>query len=653
MKKTILALVIASIAAPVWAANTPTYSNPLPPSIPDPAHRTWMGITTSEIVDHEQQLNQLQSENLSQGTDITNLKTSVSQADTDAKQASTDAKMASVAAAAADSKAANALAGTASNGKVIGTMGIQVGKNQTEISTLKMQVNDPASGLASKVNQAAVDTAISNEVKRADAAYATKTDVSALQQFQTSQVTLNSAISKTTQRLQTNIDANKQNIDANKQGVADNKAAIAGKVDQTVYDAGQAAQDKLIAGKVDTATYTKEQGIQDQKIADAAAQIAVNKTNITTVNDKAIAAQKDATAAKTTADQGVKDAAAAKTIADANTQALKGKVDQTAYDQDQDAVAQAIRDANANITQNHLNIHHNETAIQANTDALKDKVNTTDFTADQGRQDKAQKDEHDRALAAENNLKQTKADKAELDPLKTNISNNQGHIATLQATVGTLATTSSVSTLQQRVTDDETTQHQTDDSQNQHITDNSTGVATNKAGVAANKQALTTKADAATEQQHFTTLTNGLAQKVDNSVFQQRAQDLDARITQNKADQAKVNKAMSDRLDNHEDRIQDLEKRSNQNFADLDKKIDANRHKANAGTANALAATGIPQVMADQTFAVGAATGGYEGEQALAVGFSARASQNVTVKASVGTDSQHGFGYAAGFTVGW
>lgn len=173
------------------------------------------------------------------------------------------------------------------------------------------------------------------------------------------------------------------------------------------------------------------------------------------------------------------------------------------------------------------------------------------------------------------------------------------------------------------------------------------------ADIASNKTAI---ADRATKAE----LASGLSQKVDNSTFAQRSTvvdtrfaDTDARIAQQKADQQKVNKAVAGRLDNHEGRIADLERNSNKGFAELKNQVEKNAKKANAGTSTALAAAGIPQVTGDQRFTVGAATGGYEGEQALAVGFSARISSNVTVKASVGTDTQHGVGYNAGVAVGW
>lgn len=92
---------------------------------------------------------------------------------------------------------------------------------------------------------------------------------------------------------------------------------------------------------------------------------------------------------------------------------------------------------------------------------------------------------------------------------------------------------------------------------------------------------------------------------------------------------------------------------SNQQFASLKQQIDDNHKKANAGSASAMAAAGVPQVTGNQTFTLGAAVGGYESENAVAVGASYRASESVTLKATVAADTQQGFGYNAGIAIGW
>lgn len=184
--------------------------------------------------------------------------------------------------------------------------------------------------------------------------------------------------------------------------------------------------------------------------------------------------------------------------------------------------------------------------------------------------------------------------------------------------------------------------------------------------VRANKadQAITDRSqDRLVAQLHADTESK-LAGKVGNDTFRadqvrqdaalkETAADLDSRIQSGKADQAKVNQSMASRADSTDQAIADMNARNNGKFASLGKQIDENHKKANAGTSTALAAAGIPQVLESQTFALGAATGGYEGEQALAVGFSARLSQSVVVKAAVGTDTQHGTGYNVGASVGW
>lgn len=106
-------------------------------------------------------------------------------------------------------------------------------------------------------------------------------------------------------------------------------------------------------------------------------------------------------------------------------------------------------------------------------------------------------------------------------------------------------------------------------------------------------------------------------------------------------------------LANHEQRITGLEQQTNKAFADMKGRIDRVENRANAGTSAALSAAAIPQVTEYQTFALGAGVGGYEGESALAVGFSSRVSSAVVIKAAVTTDSQHGVGYNAGLSVGW
>ncbi|EAQ9051875.1 hypothetical protein D8V62_23855 [Salmonella enterica] len=106
-------------------------------------------------------------------------------------------------------------------------------------------------------------------------------------------------------------------------------------------------------------------------------------------------------------------------------------------------------------------------------------------------------------------------------------------------------------------------------------------------------------------------------------------------------------------IENNSQRLTSLESSTNKRFADIDKRVDENRKHANAGISGAMAQANIPQVTESQRFAVGAGVGGYDGENALAVGVSFHATQNVVVKATVSDDSAHNVGYGAGVAWGF
>lgn len=109
----------------------------------------------------------------------------------------------------------------------------------------------------------------------------------------------------------------------------------------------------------------------------------------------------------------------------------------------------------------------------------------------------------------------------------------------------------------------------------------------------------------------------------------------------------------SAQLANHEQRITGLEQQTNRSFANMDKRLDNVRDGANAGVASVAAMASIPQVTEYQTFALGAGVGSRHDQQALAVGFSARAASNVVVKASVSTDTTDSITWGAGASIGW
>ncbi|WP_437437803.1 YadA family autotransporter adhesin [Trinickia violacea] len=72
--------------------------------------------------------------------------------------------------------------------------------------------------------------------------------------------------------------------------------------------------------------------------------------------------------------------------------------------------------------------------------------------------------------------------------------------------------------------------------------------------------------------------------------------------------------------------------------------------KAYSGVAGATALTMIPDVDQGKTIAVGIATGGYEGYHAVALGFTARLTENLKLRAGASASSD---GYAYGVGIGY
>lgn len=137
-----------------------------------------------------------------------------------------------------------------------------------------------------------------------------------------------------------------------------------------------------------------------------------------------------------------------------------------------------------------------------------------------------------------------------------------------------------------------------------------------------------------------------------------RAEAAMANTEANKSALAKTNQriaANSSGLANHESRIGALESNSvsGNSFARLKNQVDDNRQRASAGIAGVAAMANIPQVTQGATFSVGAGAGTTDGESALAVGFSARATENTVIKASVSNDSQQNFVVGAGAAYQW
>ncbi|ENF6042003.1 YadA C-terminal domain-containing protein, partial [Citrobacter amalonaticus] len=135
-----------------------------------------------------------------------------------------------------------------------------------------------------------------------------------------------------------------------------------------------------------------------------------------------------------------------------------------------------------------------------------------------------------------------------------------------------------------------------------------------------------------------------------------RVDAANANIEANRQALVNTNKRVADntaRLANHEQRIQSLESNTNARFADIDKRIKDVKENANAAIASVAAMANIPQVTGNQSFSVGAGVGARGSQQAVAVGFSARITENVVTKVSVGADTRDQFTVGTGISYGW
>ncbi|URO00969.1 YadA C-terminal domain-containing protein [Leclercia adecarboxylata] len=135
-----------------------------------------------------------------------------------------------------------------------------------------------------------------------------------------------------------------------------------------------------------------------------------------------------------------------------------------------------------------------------------------------------------------------------------------------------------------------------------------------------------------------------------------RIDTVNAHIAQNKTAQVQTNQRVAEnsrQLANHERRISELETKNNAHFKSLKGQIDDNKRSADAGIAGVAAMSNIPQVTESQKFNIGAGVGARGDEQAMAIGFSTRASDSMVLKGSVAADTNSEWTVGAGIALGW
>ncbi|HHF8020358.1 TPA: YadA-like family protein [Escherichia coli] len=318
--------------------------------------------------------------------------------------------------------------------------------------------------------------------------------------------------------------------------------------------------------------------------------------------------------------------------ADAALAGLNGKVDQATYDAGQQAQDEHI------------------TAVEGAAQTANDRATNLETRADSSEQ----------AIRDTQNAAQTANDRA--TNLETRADTSEQNIRDVQGAAQTA--NDRASTLETRADGVEAMNAQQDSTLADHdtrITSNTSALNTKvDKQVFADDQArqdAALKSETTTRTSQVAKLQSGVDQaQATGDYANSRIDVANQNIEANRQASIATNKrvaANTAQLANHEQRITTLEQNTSARFSDLNKQIDDNRKRASAGIAGVAAMANIPQVLEHQTFAIGAGAGNTDGESALAVGFSARASQNTVVKASVSNDTQHNFVVGAGVAFGW
>lgn len=291
-----------------------------------------------------------------------------------------------------------------------------------------------------------------------------------------------------------------------------------------------------------------------------------------------------------------------------------------------DQAQAAIDGVKSNVQSNYLELQGEVNSRQGADNALAHQINLTNGALQQT---------DDKAQAA---IDGVKTNIASIDDLKT----GKAEVASLDNEIKQRQT--DVANIIQDQRDTATKQATTDAVQNGLIDDatNVANTATTVANSAQNKADVAYSAGVYAQQQASDAATVAAVNKAAVANVQSRQQAQETTIQNHSA-----------QLNNHEERITALENESNNNFRNLKDDVDNNRKRAAVGVASVAAMSNIPQVTDSQAFAIGAGVGGYDSQGAVAIGISARITDHIVTKASVGAGSFGGATYGAGVSFGY
>lgn len=114
-----------------------------------------------------------------------------------------------------------------------------------------------------------------------------------------------------------------------------------------------------------------------------------------------------------------------------------------------------------------------------------------------------------------------------------------------------------------------------------------------------------------------------------------------------------INQERTDRIQGQRETLKTSMAYTDSRFNSMQNQVDANRKRAAGGISGVSAMTNIPQLSGSATYSFGVGIGGFDGEQSIAAGGSARIKDNVVIRSSVSTSTEGEMVWGAGVGFEW
>lgn len=124
-------------------------------------------------------------------------------------------------------------------------------------------------------------------------------------------------------------------------------------------------------------------------------------------------------------------------------------------------------------------------------------------------------------------------------------------------------------------------------------------------------------------------------------------------LTIGKDNTVAINQERTDRIQGQRETLKTSMAYTDSRFNSMQNQVDANRKRAAGGISGVSAMTNIPQLSGSATYSFGVGIGGFDGEQSIAAGGSARVKENVVIRSSVSTSTEGEMVWGAGVGFEW